>query len=170
MCDLSIRAAAHHRSPLHWPLRQTQSSKLRWRDCCRVFGRAEAVSGEVELGMPTISNKDIEAEARSLLRKQIQESAWYPWMKEADRRRRIEEDVDRYWYVKVSDTRSRNFRCDEVRVSREGCEPALLVGELVPGAADCLEHSPIVVQHTVREIPLAQVQPDTLHRVQLGRR
>jgi ribosomal protein S19E (S16A) len=53
--------------------------------------------------MPTISNKDIEAEARSLLRKQIQESAWYPWMKEADRRRRIEEDVDRYWYVKVSE-------------------------------------------------------------------
>ncbi len=72
--------------------------------------------------------------------------------------------------LEASNTRSRNFRRDEVRVSREGCEPALLVDELVPGAADCLEHSPIVVQHTVREIPLAQVQPDTLHRVQLGRR
>ncbi len=53
--------------------------------------------------MDTISNKDIEAEARDLLRKQIQESAWYPWMKEADRRKRIDEDVNRYWYVKVSE-------------------------------------------------------------------
>ncbi len=57
--------------------------------------------------MPTISNQDIEAEARALLHKQIQESAWYPWMKEADRQKRIEQDVDRYWYVKVSEASQR---------------------------------------------------------------
>jgi regulatory protein YycI of two-component signal transduction system YycFG len=53
--------------------------------------------------MPTISNKDIEAEARALLRKQIQDSSWYPWMEEDERRKRIEQDVDRYWYVKVGE-------------------------------------------------------------------
>ncbi len=57
--------------------------------------------------MPAISNQDIEAEARALLRKQLQESAWYPWMKEADRRKRIEEDVDQYWYVKVAEASQR---------------------------------------------------------------
>ncbi len=64
--------------------------------------------------MAIISNQDIEAEARALLHKQIQESAWYPWMKEADRRKRIEEDVDRYWYVKVSEA-SRKL------LDRSGC-------------------------------------------------
>jgi hypothetical protein len=57
--------------------------------------------------MATITNKDIEAEARDLLRKQIQESAWYPWMKADERRKRIEEDVDQYWYVKVSEASQR---------------------------------------------------------------
>jgi hypothetical protein len=36
-----------------------------------------------------------------------------------------------------ADTRLQNFRRDEVRVSHESCEPALLVDELVPSAADC---------------------------------
>ena len=53
--------------------------------------------------MTSISNEDIEAEARALLRKQLQDSAWYPGMREDDRRKRIEQDVDRYWYVKVGE-------------------------------------------------------------------
>jgi hypothetical protein len=57
--------------------------------------------------MTSISNQDIEAEARALLRKRIQESTWYPWMKKDERQKRIEEDVDRYWYIKVSEASQR---------------------------------------------------------------
>lgn len=40
--------------------------------------------------------------------------------------------------------------------------------ERVPGAAGGMEHGTIVAQDPVREIPLAQVEPDPLNGVELG--
>lgn len=53
--------------------------------------------------MATIGNKDIEAEARVLLRKQIQDSAWYPNLRKKERLERIEQDVDRHWHLMIAD-------------------------------------------------------------------
>jgi hypothetical protein len=46
-------------------------------------------------------------------------------------------------------------------------EPAGLGSEGIPGAADGVEDAPIVPQHAVREEALAQVEPDSLDRVEL---
>ncbi len=60
--------------------------------------------------MPTINDADadtIEAEARALLRKQLTESAWYPHMPDRKRLERIEQDVERYWHLKVTEAAER---------------------------------------------------------------
>jgi hypothetical protein len=49
----------------------------------------------------------IEAEARSLLRQQLRESAWYPHMPAMKRLKLIEQDVERYWHVKVTEAAKR---------------------------------------------------------------
>jgi hypothetical protein len=52
--------------------------------------------------MANISSEDVEAEARSLLRKQIQDSGWYPNLKKKERETLIEQDVDRYWHLMIT--------------------------------------------------------------------
>jgi hypothetical protein len=49
----------------------------------------------------------IEAEARCLLRKQLRESAWYPQMPDRKRLKQIEQDVQRYWHLKVTEAARR---------------------------------------------------------------
>ena len=49
----------------------------------------------------------IEAEARALLRKQLRDSAWYPHMPDSKRLKLIEQDVERYWHVKVTEAAKR---------------------------------------------------------------
>ncbi len=56
-------------------------------------------------------NEAIEAEARSLLRKQLWESAWYPNMSNTKRKAQIERDVDRYWHLKVTEAAKRVSEC-----------------------------------------------------------
>jgi hypothetical protein len=51
----------------------------------------------------TINDDAIEAEARSLLRKQLWDSAWYPNLSAAKRKAQIEQDVERYWHLKVTE-------------------------------------------------------------------
>ncbi len=60
--------------------------------------------------MSTINDADaeaIEAEARSLLRQQLRESAWYPHMPDTKRLKLIEQDVERYWHLKVTEAAKR---------------------------------------------------------------
>lgn len=54
-----------------------------------------------------LSNEDIEAEARTLIRERIQNSGWYPGMREDERTRRIEEDVDRHWHLMIKEAARR---------------------------------------------------------------
>ncbi len=49
----------------------------------------------------------IEVEARALLRKQLRDSAWYPHMPDRKRLERIEQDVERYWHLKVTEAARR---------------------------------------------------------------
>jgi hypothetical protein len=49
--------------------------------------------------MATIEADQIEAEARSLLRETIERSAWYPSLSKDERRKLIEQDVERHWYI-----------------------------------------------------------------------
>ncbi len=58
----------------------------------------------------TINDTDadaIEAEARALLRNQLLQSAWYPNMSATKRRAQIEQDVERYWHLKVTEAAKR---------------------------------------------------------------
>jgi hypothetical protein len=57
--------------------------------------------------MATINSEDVEAEARNLLRKQIQDSSWYPGLKRKEREERIEGDVERYWHLKITEASQR---------------------------------------------------------------
>ena len=47
--------------------------------------------------MPTITNADVEAEARALLRDRIARVPWHAGLPPEERERRIAEDVDTYW-------------------------------------------------------------------------
>lgn len=55
----------------------------------------------------TLRGEEIEAEARTLIRQMIQNSGWYPGLQEEDRRRRIEEDVDRHWHLMIKEATRR---------------------------------------------------------------
>lgn len=57
--------------------------------------------------MATVNDEAIAAEARSLLRQQIQDSGWYPQLKEQYRLERIEQDVEQYWHLKIPEARQR---------------------------------------------------------------
>jgi hypothetical protein len=50
-----------------------------------------------------LSDAEVEAEARSLLRKTILNSGWYPELSKKDRQKRIEEDVERYWHLMIKE-------------------------------------------------------------------
>ena len=47
--------------------------------------------------MPEITSKEIEDEARALLREKIQRMPWHQGLRPQERERRIEDDVERYW-------------------------------------------------------------------------
>ncbi len=52
--------------------------------------------------MPTISNDEVEAEARALLREQIERSPWFrEELSENERQERISLEVDAWWHLKV---------------------------------------------------------------------
>ncbi len=57
--------------------------------------------------MSTTSQDQVEAEARRLLRELITRLPWYPGMSAAERAKRIEEDVDRWWLLKIEDAAER---------------------------------------------------------------
>ncbi len=53
--------------------------------------------------MPTITNTDVETEARALLRKRIARLPWHTGLNPDERERRIAEDVDTYWPTLVDE-------------------------------------------------------------------
>ena len=58
--------------------------------------------------MATLDSKEIEAEARRLLRKQIERSAWFRnGMTEDERRVRIAQEVDAWWHLKIEEAMHR---------------------------------------------------------------
>ena len=50
---------------------------------------------------------EVEAEARRLLRDLISRLPWYPGMSATERAKRIEEEVDRWWQVKIEEAGDR---------------------------------------------------------------
>ena len=49
----------------------------------------------------------VEAEARRLLRDLISRLPWYPGLSAAERAKRIEEDVNRWWLLKIEEAADR---------------------------------------------------------------
>ena len=49
--------------------------------------------------MASIGPDQVEREARALLKEAIERSGWYPILSGAERNKRIEQDVNRYWPV-----------------------------------------------------------------------
>ena len=52
---------------------------------------------------PVFRDKDIEAEARAVLRETIERSGWYRNLPKAERERLIAQDVDRNWPLMIKD-------------------------------------------------------------------
>ena len=50
---------------------------------------------------------EVEAEARRLLRDLISRLPWYPGLSADERTKRIEEDVDRWWLLKIEEAADR---------------------------------------------------------------
>ncbi len=50
---------------------------------------------------------EVEAEARRLLRELITRLPWYPGLSAAERAKRIEEDVDHWWQLKIVEAAER---------------------------------------------------------------
>jgi hypothetical protein len=57
-----------------------------------------------------IDDDAIEAEARSLVRQQMLNSGWYPKLEEEERLEQIEQEVERYWRLKITEARQRLLR------------------------------------------------------------
>jgi hypothetical protein len=49
------------------------------------------------------SDDDIEAVARSMIRKRIQDSGWYPHASKEERNRLIARDVERSWHLMIQE-------------------------------------------------------------------
>ena len=49
----------------------------------------------------------VEAEARRLLRDLISRLPWYPGLSTAERAKRIDEEVDRWWYLEIPEATER---------------------------------------------------------------
>jgi hypothetical protein len=56
---------------------------------------------------PTLRDEEIEAEARAILRKMIEDSGWYPTLRGEERRKRIEQDIDLHWPLMIRDAMKR---------------------------------------------------------------
>jgi hypothetical protein len=74
--------------------------------------------------MVSIGQDQVEREARALLKEAIERSGWYPILSGAERNRRIEQDVDRYWPVMASEAAQRLLdrveACSRVAYHRAG--------------------------------------------------
>ena len=57
--------------------------------------------------MPEVTGKQIEAEARRILREKIKRMPWHEGCSREERRRRIEADVDRWWHLEVEEATRR---------------------------------------------------------------
>ncbi len=57
--------------------------------------------------MAEISDDEIIALAKALLRQTILASGWYPSLRDADREKRIDQDVDLHWPLMLRDARKR---------------------------------------------------------------
>lgn len=57
--------------------------------------------------MSEISDDEIEALARAMMRETIEASGWYPALRGEFRQTRIEEDVDRHWHLMIAEARKR---------------------------------------------------------------
>ncbi len=58
--------------------------------------------------MPTIRNDEVEAEARALLREQIDRSPWFrEGLTDTERQKRISLEVDAWWHLKVEEAAQR---------------------------------------------------------------
>jgi hypothetical protein len=55
--------------------------------------------------MSEISDDEIEAEARAMVRRMIEESGWYPKLRGEFRQARIDQDVNRMWHLMINDAR-----------------------------------------------------------------
>jgi hypothetical protein len=60
--------------------------------------------------MPETTDDQIEAEARAMVRRMIEETGWYPALRGEFRQARIDQDVDRMWHLMIGDARKRLFR------------------------------------------------------------
>ncbi len=57
--------------------------------------------------MPEVTEKQIEAEARRILREKIKRMPWHQGCSPEERKRRIEADVDRWWHLEVEEATRR---------------------------------------------------------------
>jgi hypothetical protein len=57
--------------------------------------------------VPEITDDDIAAEARAMVRRMIEESGWYPALRGEFRQERIDQDVERMWHLMIGDARKR---------------------------------------------------------------
>ncbi len=75
------------------------------------------------MGRPvaTIDSRKVEAEARRLLRKQIERSAWFRnGMTENERRVRIAQEVDAWWHLKIEEAMHRLMERDTHKARPNG--------------------------------------------------
>jgi hypothetical protein len=54
-----------------------------------------------------ITDDEIAAEARAMVRQMIEESGWYPALRGEFRQARIDQDVDQMWHLMIADARKR---------------------------------------------------------------
>ena len=57
--------------------------------------------------MAEVSDDEVIALAKALLRQTILASGWYPSLPDAQRQKRIDQDVDQHWPLMVTDARKR---------------------------------------------------------------
>jgi len=65
-----------------------------------------------------ITDEDVEAEARAMIRETIERSGWYPSLPREFREERIEQDVEQHWHLMVDQARKRLGQ--SIRQSRGG--------------------------------------------------
>lgn len=70
--------------------------------------------------MANIGPDQVEREARALLKEAIERSGWYPILSGAERDKRIDRDVERYWHVMAQEAARRLLDRFEAR-SRVAC-------------------------------------------------
>ncbi|WP_262028310.1 hypothetical protein [Microvirga sp. Mcv34] len=74
--------------------------------------------------MASIGPDQVEAEARALLKEAIERSGWYPILSDAERDKRIEQDVERYWHMMTQEAARRLLdrfeACSRVACHRAG--------------------------------------------------